>query len=1161
MGFIHNISTVARYEAKTLRRSWFFRLFSIGALTIFTFMNIGLFSPIGDESWALVSISSSVPLINLYILNLAQSIVVIFLAADFLKRDKKVDTNEVLYTRSMSNLEYVMGKTWGILKLFLGLDLIILSIGMLMNIISKSMTIDFMAYISYLLIIAVPTIIFSLGLAFVLMSVIRNQAITFLFLLGIAALNMFYLWFRVGSLFDYMAFGLPVFKSAVIGFDNLEFIVYQRLLYFLLGLALVLTTVLLFKRLPQSRLHRVLTSIFLFVFLAGAGFSGYKTYDSFKTSVDDKNLVIETGKKFENRKFPSLTDANIKFTHNGETLSASAGLKIINDNQEPLESYLFSLNPSLNVLKITSAGKNLRYTRSNQVIEVDPDRVLNQGETDSLEITYEGSINEAFCYPNYSDNIKEAPYRIQMLNVHKRQAFLKNDFILLTPETHWYPVTSLNYYPSNPARIKIDFTKFSLEVKTKDGLTAVAQGLKSVTDGVSFFSPESKITGLTLAVGNYDSDTLIVDSVRYINYFFEGNDYYKKDLAELKDTLPNLVSGIMRELETTFSTKYPFKTLSLVEVPVQFYSFPKNNTQTRAEVQPSMVLLPERLSTIQNAGFYKQFTRQKKRMARNNQVITDKELQVRLFNSAVRNTFISGENFRYINGVATNEPTRYRLGPSFYFFKNNFYSSEYPVINAVFESHLQQITPPGQRGGFQSMMGILSDKDKANLILKNTSFKDLLATNPKGDTVRTVLTVKGDWLFNLLRAKAGITEFKTWFDKYLDNNSFRRVEIVQFNKDVNDKFGFEFYPYLSNWFTGLEQPGFLFTGLQASEIVVGNRSRYQVTFVASNPEPVAGLFNVAFRTGGPGGAGGRGAGAMSITVQRGQGGGGNTSIAMQGRGMDASDISKIVLMGPHEAKKIGIVLDGLPRAMLINTLFSKNIPGEINLPISEVIKVKGNTKEFNGEEVLDKIPEFSDPSEIIVDNEDPGFSYSKQNTVSPLKKLLGIVNKTGDSYLQVSQWNIPEYWQPVVLTSYYGKYIRSSVYTRSGTGDKTITWSTIIKEPGYYDIYCYVGKAGGRGTLRVGGQQGGQGRAGGPGAPGGQGGQGQAQDSPHKDMHYKIYHDQGVEDITLDYENADGEWNNLGRFYLSADTAKVVLSNQSTGRTVIGDAIKWVKQN
>ena len=96
MAFLHNIRTVAQYEAKTLRRSWFFRLFSLGALFIFTILNIGFFSPVGDESWNLVSISSSVPLINLYLLNIGQAIVVIFLAADFLKRDKKLDTNEVL---------------------------------------------------------------------------------------------------------------------------------------------------------------------------------------------------------------------------------------------------------------------------------------------------------------------------------------------------------------------------------------------------------------------------------------------------------------------------------------------------------------------------------------------------------------------------------------------------------------------------------------------------------------------------------------------------------------------------------------------------------------------------------------------------------------------------------------------------------------------------------------------------------------------------------------------------------------------------------------------------------------------------------------------------------------------------------------------------------
>ncbi|MGZ6539491.1 MAG: hypothetical protein ACXVEB_14025, partial [Bacteroidia bacterium] len=849
MAFLHNIKTVAQYEAKTLRRSWFFRLFSIFALFIFTILNIGFFSPIGDENWELISIPSSVPLINLYLLNIGQAIVVIFLAADFLKRDKKLDTNEVLYTRSMSNFEYIIGKTWGILRLFLGLDLVILSIGMLMNIISKSMTIDLISYFSYLLIICVPTIIFSLGLAFLLMSLIRNQAITFLILLGIAALNMFYLWFRMGSLFDYMAFGIPVFKSGVIGFDNLTLIINQRLLYFFLGMALVLATVLMFKRLPQSRVHRGLTIIFLAIFTVGAGICGFRTYSIYSTDKNFKKQVIDINKKFENYIFATVTDASIDFVHKGKSFEAKAYLKIINDNKTPLTSYLFSLNPSLKVINISSNGQQLKFIRTNQIIEIDPGKTLKPETTDSLLISYSGTINESFCYPNYSDNLKKVPYRIMMVNVNKRQYFLEDKYVLLTPETHWYPVASLNYYPDNPARIKIDFTRYSLKVKNETGMTAVSQGKMKTSNGYSQFKPGSPLTGLTLAIGNYRSDSIKVDSVEYISYYFQGHDYYNKELNLIKDTLPNLISGIMRDLETSFSTQYPFKTLSLVEVPVQFYSYPKKNTQTRAEVQPSMVLLPEKLSTIENAGFSKRFNRQKKRMVRNNEVITDKELQVRLFNDFIKNVFISGENFRFVNGSPSNEPLRYRLGPSFYFFKNNFYSLDYPVINAIFESHLQHITDQGDNDWIRSGLGILSDNDRANLILKNMSFRELLAKDPSGDTLRTVLTVKGDWFFNFLRSKAGLREFKPWFSEYIDKHRFKKTDIQVFNEDFKAKFGVDFYPSLDAWFNSKQQPGFLFTDLKGTEIIVGDRSRYQVTFVASNPEPIAGLFNIAFNTG------------------------------------------------------------------------------------------------------------------------------------------------------------------------------------------------------------------------------------------------------------------------------------------------------------------------
>ena len=1141
MSFLHNAGTVARFEAITLRRSWFFRLFSIGALFILTFMNIGIFSPVGDEPWDLIAIPSTVPLINIYLLNVGQAIVVIFLAADFLRRDKKLDTNEVLYTRSMSNLEYVLGKTWGIIRLFLGLNVIILGIGLLMNIISKKMSVDILSYFEYVLIYTIPTIVFSLGLAFLLMSVIRNQAITFLLLLGIAALDMFWLWHRAGSIFDYMAFGLPVFKSGAIGFENPDLIIYQRLLYFFAGMALVMATVLIFNRLPQSRLHTTLAIIFLFISLTASVFCGYKTISKFIGNRVTKKTVIETNRQFENRLFPVITDEFIELTHKGESIEASASIKITNDSKIPLESYLFSLNPSLAVSEITGREGNLKYQIINHIIEINPSTELLPGAIDSVKIKYSGKLNEAFCFPNFNDDMKENRYSIAMLNVRKRQVFVEDDYLLMTPETHWYPVASLNYYPSNPARIKVDFTRFTLRVKNRKGLNVVSQGRMTGDSIFSSFYPQTPLTGLTVAIGDYQSDTLKVDSITYIAHYFRGNDYFKKDLAELKDTLPQLLSGIMRDLETSFATSYPFKSLSLLEVPVQFHSFPRKSTQTRSEVQPGMILLPERLAAIDNAGFSKRFDRQKKRMARDNQVITDMELRVRIFNDFIRSTFIKGNDFIWTRNDVYNEPSRYQLGPSFYYHKNNFFSSDYPVINAVFESHLQQITQLNARPGVSEMAGSLSENDKANLVLKDKSFRELLEENPGGDTVRVVLAVKGDWFFNLLRSKTGIEEFRNWFSEYCTLHQFERVDIMKFREDTESKFNFDFYPYLDSWFNGKDQPGFLFSGLQVSEIVVNDRSRYLVTFTATNPESVAGLFNLAFMGGGPGGQRGRGQ-QMSGAFQPGGPGEGSA----QGRGMEASDISKIVLLEPGQSKKISLINDFQPRVMIINTLFSRNIPGRINMPVIQTIKVKGNPT-LPDEEIITNVSKLEDPGEIIIDNEDKGFSTSNLLSESPIRKLFGITNSQSNTYKQVSQWMRPEFWQPVVQTTYFGKYIRSAVYTRAGSGDRSVTWETAISKPGFYDIFCYVGK---RATMR-------QIRGGGPDRSGAN--EEEQEDTRFKDFHYKVYHDDGADDITLEYSTADAEWNNLGRYYLSSDSAKVTLTNQSSGRLVLGDAIKWVR--
>lgn len=114
-----------------------------------------------------------------------------FLASDFLKRDKKLDTSEVFYVRPLSNAEYVIGKIWGNLRVFLLLNLIIMGITMAFNLTVGE--VDWIAYLLYFLLISVPTLVFIIGLSIFLMLVLKNQALTFVILLGYIGLTVFIL--------------------------------------------------------------------------------------------------------------------------------------------------------------------------------------------------------------------------------------------------------------------------------------------------------------------------------------------------------------------------------------------------------------------------------------------------------------------------------------------------------------------------------------------------------------------------------------------------------------------------------------------------------------------------------------------------------------------------------------------------------------------------------------------------------------------------------------------------------------------------------------------------------------------------------------------------------------------------------------------------------
>lgn len=189
--------------------------------------------------WLVKAIPANLPYLNLLLLNTGQAVICIFLSSEFLKRDKKLDTSEVFYVRPLSNAEYVIGKIWGNLRVFLILNLIIMGIALLFNFMTSGMAVDWMAYILYFLLISIPTLVFIIGLSIFLMLVLKNQALTFIILLGYIGLTIFYISDKFYYLFDYMAYSLPLVKSTIVGFTNWETVLNHRAIYFFAGLAFI----------------------------------------------------------------------------------------------------------------------------------------------------------------------------------------------------------------------------------------------------------------------------------------------------------------------------------------------------------------------------------------------------------------------------------------------------------------------------------------------------------------------------------------------------------------------------------------------------------------------------------------------------------------------------------------------------------------------------------------------------------------------------------------------------------------------------------------------------------------------------------------------------------------------------------------------------------
>ena len=365
MTFISNIQSVAKYESKLLIRSWFFRVFTVLAVSIVAFLNFGLFvSEDMGRVWIATSIPSNIPYLILLLLNTGQAVIAIFLASDFLKRDKKLDTSEVFYVRPLSNAEYVIGKIWGNLRVFLILNLIVIGITAAFNLTSGE--VDWMSYIIYFLLISVPTLIFIIGLSIFLMLVLKNQALTFVILLGYIGLTVFYIEDKFYYLFDYMAYSLPLVKSTIVGFSNLGVILNHRAIYLFAGLAFVFFTICLFRRLPNSSRSNISWMFLAFGVILLSFTSGYWHIHSILYQSDIRAVYTNINNQYVATPKMAIYQYDLSVEQHPDNFSSE--VTMIGTALESSNVFTFCLNPGLNIHSVHSGEHPLKFKRGKQIV-------------------------------------------------------------------------------------------------------------------------------------------------------------------------------------------------------------------------------------------------------------------------------------------------------------------------------------------------------------------------------------------------------------------------------------------------------------------------------------------------------------------------------------------------------------------------------------------------------------------------------------------------------------------------------------------------------------------------------------------------------------------------------------------------------------------------
>jgi len=1098
---LHRVSTFARREARLVMRGWVFRVAVAIPAAIFTVLFVtGIFGfNVKLQISLFVSgLPSTLPYLACSFFTIYLTVAAILISVRSLGRDESLDSFEAVSSRPWSNGEYVAGKALGVFVPMLVIMVLVMAASAGVGLTMKEVSLDPLLFVLYPALLWLPAFIAAAGVSFIAGRLLRSPALALPAALAVPVLSALAAG-RAGHLFDLTGFRLPLFHSSMTGIPGIGEILLQRAAWAAAGLGLLALTAALLPRPEGKGRERVSGSAVSVLLIALALSAGIYRAELLAEGPRMRERMRETGREAGDWPMVDPVSYEIKGSWDREALDLRARVVLENGSSEPVDRYVFSLNPGFEISSVTSAGEAVTWEREIHLLSVYPGEPLEPGRIDSFTVDYSGLADGRAMYAGVPEASREEYFdAFEVFGWLREFTLLRNIFgmvrfgrefapasgecVVLVPEAMWYPVAGIPFDPGIPGSGEPPFARYYLQIMLPDGWEAVSPGelTQFRQDREYEFVPRRPLKGMSLAIGRYDLRSIQVDGISYTTCLTPQSDRVLDFFEQAADSLPGLIRMYRGMIETSLDMTFPYDRVRIAEVPAGFLPqlHPASGPRSGL-VRPEIVLVGERGAWTGIGG----------------------ELYLHSFFD------ITGGGGGSFNAVA-------------FTLKNliaNFAGNSLYSIEPMYVDHCVDIARGEGRFGlaleyfFSSRVAGFTYcsipsgsgiglSERLSELLAGGGIERILDDPERSDCAANYLHKWSEYLVYYLEAVLEGFDVRSALAREVASHRFAVLDPDELLGRLAAEAGAGDIE-LPDFDGETRLPGYVCSDPVICRFIEDERERWRIDMQVRNPEPAGGVIAVYVwqKNSRPRG------GAMMFEPE------------------------EVFLVEGGKTKDISLAVDHEPFKVAVNTLISRNVPANMAWAIFS------GDLEIEEECMRGSVPPriaHPAPGEIIVDDRDPGFSRIERSS-SPIRGLLGLGEDEDDGPYDTRMIRrIPGRWIEVVGDAFHGRYYRSAVSISAGDGEARALFEAEIHTPGRYEVFFHVHDP--YRTQRM-------------------------STDEHDRIQYHIHvgHSGGTEEVVLPLVETTEGWNSLGTFYFGEGRASVTLTDESPAGWVIADAARW----